>query len=146
MTICHFLGDFAYTRIFGKRSRIARNGPGHAFVHFFKKTCLNRADFETISASSSCRNPSIFNRQSSMAELPSLHGKTGTFRMFLHTFQQAKFTDAAWGNSNRSVRRWQTSRAALGNIACGVGNRPVRRWQIPRFEPCFSPFCEVCNN
>ena len=136
MTICHFLGTFAYTHVLRKRYRIARNGPGHAFVHFFKKTCLNRADFETTSATSSCRNPSIFDLQSSMAIMPSPHSKTGNFCMFLHTFPLAESAIPAGGICKRRVLSWVTSRAAFVNAIRGITKDSVWRPHFRHFSMC----------
>ena len=46
MTICHEYGGFAYTCIFGKRSRIASNGLSYGFGHFLDEMHLNQVGAE----------------------------------------------------------------------------------------------------
>ena len=40
------MGVFAYTSVFGKPSRIAENGLGYGFVHFFDLMRLNQVGAE----------------------------------------------------------------------------------------------------
>ncbi len=109
------------------------------FCSFSQKEALKSKEFRNRFCHKHLPQPlhfqsSIFNFQNAISTWQNRH--------FQHVF--AHFS--AGEVHRRRMGKFQSQRAALANFACGVGNRPVRRWQIPRFEPCFSPFCEVCNN
>ena len=109
------------------------------FSSFFQKEALKSKEFRNRFCHKQLPQPlifqsSIFNGRIAISIWQNRHFS----RVFAHF--------SAGEVHRRRMGKIQSQHAALANFACGVGNRPVRRWQIPRFGPCFSLFCDVCNN
>ena len=68
MTVCHEYGGFAYTRIFGKRSRIASNGLSHGFGHFLDEMRLNQVSAENQHVTGCVFCPKVSNGKQQMAK------------------------------------------------------------------------------